>query len=280
MRWWLKVGYFTDAAEADADYWLRRPFVGDGPGRVSPRWKTRPRPRRGQLYPPHGPRYEVGDRLVIYVTGIGKCPAILEVTGEPRWDPERVDRDDRPGEGDQWGVVTPVGGISAVRLDDAPALELLGMTRGALRRKGHVRLEEWQYREAERLIAGRRRRSGKPPLARDVPIEAGTIEGYEVLPSAGVRRAVRREARLQHDYASWMEAQGESITRKQIAVPGGTTTMYSDIFNKGRNQLIEAKAGTDRNDVRMAIGQLADYGRFAPGAQQAVLWTRNRIRTS
>ena len=41
---------------------------------------------------------------------------------------------------------------------------------------------------------------------------------------------------------------------------------------RSRDQLIEAKAGSTRNEVRMAIGQLADYGRFAnPETRTAVL---------
>jgi hypothetical protein len=35
--------------------------------------------------------------------------------------------------------------------------------------------------------------------------------------------------------------------------------------------LIEAKASVTRDTVRMAIGQLADYGRFVPGAARAIL---------
>ncbi len=48
--------------------------------------------------------------------------------------------------------------------------------------------------------------------------------------------------------------------------------MYSDLFNDTRNQLVEAKSGISRNDVRMGIGQLVDYARFVDKrARRAVL---------
>jgi hypothetical protein len=209
--------------------------------------------------------------LVIYITKRGKCPAILEVTGAPHWDPDRIDRDDRPGEGDRWGVVTPVRGLYGLALNDAPPVELIGRTRSELGRKGHVTLEEWQYLEAERLLAGRRGGRRKSPSARDVSIEAGHVEGYDVTPPSEARRAYRREASLVRDYANQLQAQGDQVVRKEIQVPGSRSPIFSDIFNKTRNQLIEAKAGSARDDVRMAIGQLADYGRFVPGSRRAVL---------
>ena len=41
--------------------------------------------------------------------------------------------------------------------------------------------------------------------------------------------------------------------------------MFSDLYNKETNQLIEAKGSVSRDAIRMAIGQLFDYRRFAPG---------------
>lgn len=264
MRWWLKIGYFTEAAEAGPEYWLGRYWVSDSPGRQSPRWTSRRRPQTGVMYPPYGPRYEVGDRLVVYLTEPHRCPAILEVTGEPHWDPGRVDQEAKRGEGDRWGVVTPVRGIHAVALKDAPELERIGVSSSSVGRKGHVALEEWQYAEAERLIAGRRRRRAHPKPMRNVPvpIEQGEVEGYDPITPAGVRRAVRREAKLVRDYAESLGATGDRVYRNKLVRRSGAGAMCTDLFNETRNQLIEAKASTSRNDVRMAIGQLADYARF------------------
>lgn len=270
---WLKLGYFTDAVEAEGDYWLRRQWVSDGPGRSSPRWRKRPKPSRGRKYPPFGPAYEVGDRLVIYVTGLGRCPAILEVTAEPEWDPGRVDAEARQGDGNQWGVITKVKGVQSVALDQAPALESIGVAARSIRRKGHIGIKEWQYVEAERLIAGaQRRRPGGGTSSTDVPIEEGEVEGYDVRPAAAVKRAHRRELKLVHDYCGYIEQRGDEVSRKKLLPQGASHPLYSDIFNKSRLQLIEAKASTERNDIRMAIGQLADYARLIPGApRRAVL---------
>ena len=57
-----------------------------------------------------------------------------------------------------------------------------------------------------------------------------------------------------------------------MTVPGASGPLYSDLYNETRGQLIEAKAGTSRSDVRMAIGQLADYARMIkPSPRCAVL---------
>jgi hypothetical protein len=53
------------------------------------------------------------------------------------------------------------------------------------------------------------------------------------------------------------------------------TLLVADAFDRETNTLIEAKASTDRIDVRMAIGQLFDYQRhLAPDAHLAVLLPR------
>jgi hypothetical protein len=50
------------------------------------------------------------------------------------------------------------------------------------------------------------------------------------------------------------------------------TLLVADAFDRETNTLIEAKASTDRIDLRTAIGQLFDYQRhLAPGAHLAVL---------
>lgn len=139
-------------------------------------------------------------------------------------------------------------------------------------RKGHVQLAEANYLEAERLIAGNRPPRGRSRPARNVPLEAGQVEGYVVAQPAAVRQAVRAEARLVRDYVDQLSGKGDRIYRKEILVPGGgEARMYSDVFNETRDQLVEAKASTARNDVRMAIGQLADYGRFVSSARRAIL---------
>lgn len=274
MAYWLKIGYFTEAQEAARDFWLQRTWVSDSPGRSSPWWKRFERPRRGDLYPPHGPQYEVGDRLVVYITEKGVCPAILEVVAEPRWDPGLVDRESGKDEGTEWGVVTDVRGLWAVDLADAPPVEDIGVARARIQRHGHLYLEEQEYEAAERLIAGRRPGKRRSPKEQNVhvPIEAGNVEEYEITRPETGKRALRREGRLVRDYCAFLEACGDEVIRNKLFPSGSSHALYSDLFNVTRNHLVEAKAGIGRGDIRMAIGQLADYGRFVPpGTERAVL---------
>lgn len=275
MAYWLKLGYFTDAQEGRPDYWLGRTWVSDGPGRNSPRWSKRPTPAPGDVSPPFGPRYEVGDRLVVYVTGRELCPAILEVKAKPRWDPQWVEEKGGPGEGDQWGVVTDVKGLWSLGIEAAPKLDLIGVESASVQRKGHVWLEEWQYRLAEGLIAGSETTAPPPPAGpaanTPVPVEQGAIEGYEVTTPTEVKLATRREAALVLDFQAHLEAQGDEVSRNRLQPPEGAA-IYTDLFNHTRGQLIEAKADASRLQVRMAIGQLADYERFIDGLKgKAVL---------
>lgn len=274
MAYWLKIGYFTDSQEADRDYWLKRSWVSDSPGRSSPWWKTFNRPRKGDLYPPHGPQYEVGDRLVVYITEKGLCPAILEVVAAPHWDPAGVDAQSGRGEGRKWGVVTEVHGLWSLSLADAPPVEDIGIVKGRVQRHGHISLNDLEYEEAERLIAKRRisRPRGIQATNLHVPIETSNVEEYEITRPESDKRASRREARLVRDYRAFLETGGDEVVRNKLLVSGSSHPLYSDLFNVTRSHLVEAKAGIGRGDVRMAIGQLADYGRFAPaGTHRAVL---------
>jgi hypothetical protein len=79
VAYWLKIGYFSDSQESSSSYWLERTWVSDSPGRVSPWWTEYEMPEVGVSYPPHGPKYAIGDRLVIYITEKGVCPAIARV---------------------------------------------------------------------------------------------------------------------------------------------------------------------------------------------------------
>jgi hypothetical protein len=264
MASWLKIGYFTDSQEEPPDYWMSRGWISDGPGRSSSRWKTHAKPRQGDPYPLHGPQYDVGDRLVIYITQRGVCPAILEVLSEPRWDPRFVDSESERREGDRWGVVTDVDGLWTLDLAIAPDLEEIGVAASSIQQKGHILLEDWQYEQAERLIARKRTTSklSQPGLSNiEIPIEKAHIEGYEIASKTKVTRAVRREAELVGDYQIFLEGKGDEVTRNEL-LPLSAHAMYSDLFNKTRRHLVEAKASATRGDIRMAIGQLADYKRF------------------
>lgn len=266
MTYWLKKGYFNrEPGESFVGYWDRRGWVNDGPGVESEFWRHREPPEVGDEYPFSGPKYELGDRLVIHVRGIG-CVAVAEVTGLPRWDPEAVAAAGTSDES-RWAVVTPIQEVLSVDQDHAVAASEFDVAVG---QGGHQRLTDLQYEQAwARLIEGQ----VEPDPAAKIEVLAlrePVVDGYEAASKAEVKQAVRREARLVDEYRLHMQRQGEQLGRLR-AQPAGGRWIENDILNEARDQLIEAKATTQRSDVRMAIGQLADYGRFRRSARRAVL---------
>lgn len=272
MAYWLKLGYFTDSIdEGSKSYWMRRNWVSDGPGRAFSRWSdSYPIPEKGSKHPTWGPKFEKGDRLVIYMKDRG-CPAIVEVVEDPYWNPDFVDQEVGQPEGDRWGVVTRVRGITSVELDVAPSLEAIGVEPRSVMRKGHIRLSDWQFKNAEaalgapRKLPARETRTDEIASTDLVPVESQNVVGYETISETESKRAVRRESILVQDYVEYLEATGDRLSRIRARPKGDTGAIYSDVFNETRRQLIEAKAGTSRSEIRMAIGQLADYIRFVEG---------------
>lgn len=283
MGWWLKRIYWTDEREG-ADLWRTTAVITDPPGRKSKSLLDRGQPEIGQVRPPYAPSYALDDYLLVCIAGsrgcppdlVGRCPAILRVIGEPRWEPDLVDRGgSRPKEGDRWGVVTDVSYVHAVDAQDAPHVKRIGLER--LNQAPHSRLDEAIGRAAQRLLEQIEQRStkGSTPLGRVkvIPVERGEVEGYDVETNHEVKRAHRQEQQLVARYVKYMVDRGDTVARHKIKVPAAKGSIFSDIFNETRGQLIEAKANSSRGNVRMAVGQLADYARFLrPSVRRAVLF--------
>ncbi len=288
MAWWLKRIYWTDERE-DADFWRSLAVITDPPGRNSKSLKGREQPKADQVRPPHAPRYEIGDYLLVCVANspgcppdlVRRCPAILKVIDQPRWNPDLVDRGgSRPKEGDRWGVATNVSCIHAVDPHEAPRAKRIGLER--LNQAPHSKLDNALGQEAQRLLEQIEQRSTKSSDSDShgwsvgqvtlIPVEQGEVEGYDVERKDAVRRARRHEYQLVANYVQYMRDQGDTVVRHKIKVPGAKAPVFSDVFNETRGQLIEAKAHVSRGNVRMAIGQLADYARFVePPPRRAVL---------
>jgi hypothetical protein len=117
--------------------------------------------------------------------------------------------------------------------------------------------------------------SGAPPVSSEVAIEAHNTESYEVS-GQNQRQAVRREQPLVVSFKKSMAAQGCQIVRFRIRPPGTPAHLFNDIYNKTRDQLVEAKADASRPSIRMAIGQLMDYKRFAPPTVRLAVLTDRR----
>jgi hypothetical protein len=62
------------------------------------------------------------------------------------------------------------------------------------------------------------------------------------------------------------------VTRLKIVPAGEAKPLFSDLIDRTTNTLYEAKGTVERGAIRMAIGQLLDYGRFVePPPRLAVL---------
>ena len=54
-------------------------------------------------------------------------------------------------------------------------------------------------------------------------------------------------------------------------IPVGSATLYSDLADVTDNVLYEAKGSADRMSIRLALGQVLDYGRYVEGSRLAIL---------
>jgi hypothetical protein len=99
---------------------------------------------------------------------------------------------------------------------------------------------------------------------KEVPIEQYLTEATLVEGHSEPHPAERREQRLVRNFASYLERNGNEVCRYQFRPPGEPSPLYCDLYDKTSNTLYEAKGNVTRHAVRMAIGQLADYGRLTP----------------
>jgi hypothetical protein len=77
--------------------------------------------------------------------------------------------------------------------------------------------------------------------------------GYKVRTRERVTEFRKREKKLLDDYERWLNKRGRHLSE----LPYGR--LKCDAWEKERQNLIEAKGSTSREDIRMAVGQLFDY---------------------
>ncbi|EXG81157.1 hypothetical protein CryarDRAFT_2263 [Cryptosporangium arvum DSM 44712] len=109
------------------------------------------------------------------------------------------------------------------------------------------------------------------PTVKDVPMEEHRAETFQTEPNREPTLAERREADLVSRYVAFLEAAGWKVTRKQITLPDLGHALYTDLFDHGRSELVEAKSSASRNHVRLALGQILDYARHVDHKSRAVL---------
>lgn len=109
------------------------------------------------------------------------------------------------------------------------------------------------------------------PLVQESPVEQSSGREYRQSATQG-QIAQRREGILVTAFKDWLERDGHKTCRHRIRPTGELEDIWTDIYDLTDGILYEAKASSTRGDVRMAIGQLLDYGRFIlPKPRLAVL---------
>jgi hypothetical protein len=131
---------------------------------------------------------------------------------------------------------------------------------------------------------------GTDPVRAIGPIDTNTVDAevapevvtVEKIPTAAVNAdysemhklisgpVVYAEAQLSERFERHLGEHGREVIRYRITYPG-LPPLYSDLADATANVLYEAKGSAARMSVRLAIGELLDYGRRVPGALMAVL---------
>jgi hypothetical protein len=122
--------------------------------------------------------------------------------------------------------------------------------------------------EIDAVVSG----TARGPVFTEVPVEQQHAEEMEVSHPTTSHTATRREQTLVLEYKQALEAAGREIVRFRVLPEGEARELVSDVWDKSRNNLVEAKGTGMRGEIRMAIGQLYDYRRFLnPSPACAVL---------
>jgi hypothetical protein len=116
------------------------------------------------------------------------------------------------------------------------------------------------------------------PGVEQVPVEQQWTERAFVAPTGKEYEAERREQALVLAFRDHLVGQGHEVSRLKIVPAGEAKPLFADLYDRTANTLFEAKGTVERGAIRMAIGQLLDYGRFVdpPARLVALLPSRPR----
>jgi hypothetical protein len=109
------------------------------------------------------------------------------------------------------------------------------------------------------------------PIVDVVAVEEHHTERAFVTPDREPYEMERREADLVHRYRAHLHRLGHQVSRLRVLPPGESAPLYSDLWDATTQDLIEAKGTVSREHLRMAVGQLLDYGRFAGAKTHTLL---------
>jgi hypothetical protein len=106
---------------------------------------------------------------------------------------------------------------------------------------------------------------------KELPLEKQLTERTFVDPAREPYEAERKETSLVQTLADHLRAKNHNVCRHQLLPVGERKPLFTDLYDKDLDLLVEAKGSVTRENIRMAIGQLADYGRFLPDSTPAIL---------
>lgn len=109
------------------------------------------------------------------------------------------------------------------------------------------------------------------PRTNVVPVEDHHTERAFVTPDREPYELERRESALVQPYCEHLKGKGHKVGRLCIVPPGESRPLYSDLWDETTEDLIEAKSTVTRDQLRQAVGQLLDYGRFVASASRTIL---------
>ncbi|NEC27174.1 restriction endonuclease [Streptomyces sp. SID8111] len=105
----------------------------------------------------------------------------------------------------------------------------------------------------------------------EIEVEQHETEKSFVQPNREPYEAERHESKLVQLFSDYLRSRGHLVSRHRILPAGETRPLMTDLYVEDLGLLIEAKGSVTRENVRMAIGQLADYGRFLDARHRAIL---------
>jgi hypothetical protein len=109
------------------------------------------------------------------------------------------------------------------------------------------------------------------PTVEQVSVEEQHTERAFVTPNREPYELERAEASLVLRFRLYLQSQGHIVTRLRVVPAGEAAPLYSDLWDQTDAELIEAKASVTRDQIRHAVGQLLDYGRFVEARARTVL---------
>ncbi len=183
--------------------------------------------------------------------------------------------------GDLWGTLERDGSVFTyelmfsltdvreVRIPYAVLNPALGWSSNATVREANIYPLE-RVPDLENHLQARDLRRVTVPVVVQLPIESRDVESYVAHRQAEAELSLRREAKLVHDYARWLDVRGAESCRHRITFPEGAA-LFTDLYDLVRHELIEAKSSASRVHVRNGLGQLLDYARHVECRSRALL---------